>query len=142
MYATEDNLLELFGRKELLALSDLDRTGQINSAAVDKAIAGASADIDSYIATRYPLPLPENPVVLVDKCADIVRYKMTGSAGRLMTEGIRERYEDAIRWLRDVAAGKASLGLTEDKEPVDTGDVVLFVEGQRNVFGRNKWGHR
>ncbi|EOF5361566.1 phage protein Gp36 family protein [Salmonella enterica] len=46
------------------------------------------------------------------------------------------RYEDAIRFLEKVAAGKIGLGRTADGEPVKAGSQMRFISGTRQ-FGRD-----
>ena len=52
----------------------------------------------------------------------------------MINDDIVELYKDAIRWLRDVAAGKASLGLPKADAETVQDDVVLFVPAVPSVF--------
>ena len=77
----------------------------------------ASAEIDLYLRGRYVLPLeslvpldPEDPEalpvypgVLVGWCRDIARYRLDRVRP---SEDVRRRYDDAIRGLEAIAAGK------------------------------------
>ncbi len=80
----------------------------------------ASAEIDLYLRGRYVLPLeslvpldPEDPEalpvypgVLVGWCRDIARYRLDRVRP---SEDVRRRYDDAIRGLEAIAAGKVDL---------------------------------
>lgn len=75
----------------------------------------ASKRIDSYLAPRYPLPLDAQLIAgseLIQACMDISRFMLMEDAA---TDTVKDRYDRAIAWLRDLSNGKASLG------PVDTG---------------------
>lgn len=107
-YVTYDQIVRFWGESTLVALADLDRDGAIDTELVEDAIARASGLIDSYISSRYALPLSQPPVVLQQPCADIAVYMIANEHGRA-TEMMRDRYRDAISWLKDVAASKAHI---------------------------------
>lgn len=105
-YATLQNLIDLLGEDELLRVADRDGDGEVDEDAVTQALADASSEADSYIA-RF-LPLSEVPEVLVRHVMWIAVYDL---AGNRQTDDQRRRYEDAVRWLKDIAKGTASLGI-------------------------------
>lgn len=107
-YSTLATITEQFGAKEVLRVSDRDKDGVADVGVVDRAIADADAEIDSYIGTKYKVPLDPVPGIVVTASATIAMYRMSYDVGSL-TEEKRRRYEDLIRWLRDVASGKAVL---------------------------------
>lgn len=78
-------------------------------------IKAAEDEADSYIGVTYPLPLSVVPGVLLPFVADLVRYRISKDNP---TEAIRKRYEDAIAFLRQVASGRASLGVAAVDAPV------------------------
>jgi phage gp36-like protein len=102
---------------------------------LNSALERASGEAASYLAARYPVfarpALPDGaglPSALVSAVCDIARYRLTG-AGTVETDPIVERYKWAICWLKDIAAGKASLLITlpegEEEEPAGSGDVSI-----------------
>lgn len=113
-YATAAQLEEHLGSDRYLNLADRDRDGAADAAAVDAILSRASSVADSYIARWLPIPTPY-PEVLADAVIQIATYYLAGNAA---TDNERALYEDALRWLRDVAANKALLGTPEG--PVDT----------------------
>lgn len=130
-YATQQNLVDRFGSEELLALADRDGDDAVDTAVVDAALADADALIDSYIGRRYTLPLASTPARLVTVAATIARYEL---AADRPTEQMRQDYDDAVAWLRDVAAGRAELQIEGD-EP--TGEAVTIkTSGPERVFSR------
>jgi phage gp36-like protein len=84
--------------KRNVSRSDRDYTGEINDDVLNGGLERASATIDSYLAGRYPVPWTDTPGILTGKCCDIARYELTGAETQ-NTEEIRQRYEDAIRYL-------------------------------------------
>lgn len=108
-YASADNIAASWGAGRLDMLAQAD-DGTRDDAKVARALDDASALIDGYISQRYPLPLPSVPAVLREACVSIAVYKLATDPGAL-TEDIRARYDDALRFLRDVASSKAALGL-------------------------------
>lgn len=122
-YATQSQLIERFGQPELIQLTDRDgSTGAIVTSVLDAALLDASEEIDSYLRVVRALPLSAPvPDRLVRVAGDIARYHLYDDHA---PEDVRTRYEDAIRWLRDVAAGRASLGL-DDPAPAEVGRMVF-----------------
>lgn len=108
-YATQANLVDRFGERELVELTDRAEppAGAIDAAVVASALADADAVIDSYIVGRYALPLSPVPAVLELRACDIARFLLHGLRA---TQEVRDRYDDAIAFLKDVSAGKAKLG--------------------------------
>ncbi len=133
-YATVDDMVELFGDREIVELTNLDNPGAetIDEPRLEKALDYASREVDSYLtAAQYQLPLPSVPLVLRNKVADIARYHLDSYRAR---EDVRQRYEDAVKWLGLLASGKVSLGLDKaTQEEITTDDAVTYYS-QPKVF--------
>lgn len=138
MYASREDMVLAFGELECVSLTDRDFTGQIDDAVMTAKLTQASAEIDGYLAGRYPLPWTDTPRVLTGRCCDIARYLMCG-AGTQMTEEVRLRYEDAVRYLERVADGRITLGRSPGGEVVRSGTGARFVSNGR-AFGRDETG--
>ncbi|MDR5803406.1 phage protein Gp36 family protein [Caballeronia sp. LZ001] len=134
MYACVEAMRAQFGERELIALSDRERTGVVDSAVVSAAIDDASSEIDSYLAGRYRLPLDPAPKMLSRVCCDIARYLLCGADAR-MTEEIRQRYKDATGFLKLVANGDVTLGVTATGSVPESDNPIQFEFGAR-VFDR------
>ena len=108
-YITEADLVALFSLDEIRVLSNLKEPNAtvINSARVAAAIAWATEIIDSYASVFYLTPLAIVPAILKGYAADLARYQMDLNRPR---EDVRQRYEDAIAWLKLLSTGKVSLG--------------------------------
>lgn len=109
-YASKQNLIDRFGQDELVKLTD--RTNRppttIDDTVLQQALDDADGEINGYLATaKIVTPMPSPPSILVAKACAMARYFLFKDKA---TEKVRTDYEDARAWLRDVAAGRASLG--------------------------------
>ncbi|HBD18677.1 MAG TPA: DUF1320 domain-containing protein [Arenimonas sp.] len=124
-YATAQELSDRVGSDALAAVSDRDGDAVIEDEAVTHALDDASADIDSYLAARYTLPLAAAPAAVKRVCIDIAMYHLSGNR---TTEEVEKRYKNAIAWLRDIAKGVATLG---DSPAAPSGGGASFAGGER-----------
>lgn len=100
-YATRTDLEERYGADELT-----QRESVLPAGAVVRALSDADAEVNSYVAGAYALPLNPVPTNIVRIAAAVARYRLLGDAA---TEQARQDYEDAIRFLRDIQSGRATL---------------------------------
>ncbi|BAZ39415.1 hypothetical protein NIES4101_53680 [Calothrix sp. NIES-4101] len=130
-YATIADMVALFSEAELIEISNLDYPDAttINEPVVDRAIADAQAQIDAYLEVRYTTPLVVVPGVLKNYTCDVARYILDKDKPR---EEVSRRRDLVFYFLKDVAAGKASLpgipdGTDGSTTPGSTdGDVAIF----------------
>lgn len=117
MYATLDDLLARFNRADHPELTQLvpddgSDPPEPDGARLEQALHEASGQMDLYLGTRHSLPLaglsPTERVELTRLCCDIARYRLW--ADRASAE-VRQRYEDAIHFLEQAAAGRVRLGI-------------------------------
>ncbi len=121
MYATQQNLVERFGDQELIELTDRSNIGEIDAVVLTSALVDADSEINSYLVSRYPLPLTQTSDELVRLACDIARYRLWDVRA---SEQIKARYDAAIGKLRDISRGTASLSIdTSNKEIQETGSV-------------------
>ena len=104
MYADRNDMVLRFGEREVKQLEASIQAE--NSMSVDATLQDASEEVDGYIAVRYSLPLTETPQNLKRLVCDIARYKLWKSRA---SDEVRQRYEDAIAFLKLIANNKASL---------------------------------
>lgn len=109
-YTSKQEMIDRFGADELIQLTDRasPSTGAISDTVLNQALADADSEADGYLGARYTLPLATVPVALKRIAADIARYRLYDNAA---TEEVRKRYEDAIKFLRAVSSGEATLGI-------------------------------
>lgn len=107
MYCTQQDLIDRFSERELIALTDfIDFSGAIEQTVLDKAILDAENEINGYLRLRYVLPLQYEPPELIAPACDITRYRLHRDG---CPEEIATRYKLAVAYLRDLASGKALL---------------------------------
>ena len=133
-YATAQDIIDRYGNDTLLMLTDRDNDDQVDTQVIEQAVADATAEIDTYVAAKYTLPLPTIPSVLVRLCVDISIYRLSATAD-MVTEEKRQRYEDAIALLRRIAKGEVSLGISQPA-PTSNGKVHMVSKPKR--FGRSR----
>lgn len=107
-YSDYNTLVDTFGANEVILAFDKGGDGIADVALVARCLDDASNEIDSYIGAVYKLPIIPVPGVLITHAGVIAIYRASLSTGVYTVEK-RQRYEDTIKWLRDVAAGKAVL---------------------------------
>lgn len=113
-YCTLDDLITAFGETELIQITDKGnpRTGGVVEAVAQLEIDWACNTIDGYVRKRYGALLQNRtpPARLVGIGCDLARYRLHDERA---TEAVRERFNDAIKFLRDIAAGRADLDIDE-----------------------------
>ncbi len=132
-YAVEQDIIDRYGETFHILSFDKDADEAADEDVVTNAIADATAEIDSYVGSRYSLPLDETPDILKRLCVDIAVYRGSAEAGTV-TDEKRRRYDDALAWLKDLAKGVASLGSVEEPASI-TGSAELVAPNTR-IFTR------
>ena len=123
-YATLEALIEQYGLEAVLLVADRDQDGDIDPDVVTKALADATAEIDTYVGAKHRLPLPSVPPLLVRLCCDIALYRLSSEPGS-GTEEKRKRFEDALTLLLRIAGGSVSLGLPTPPEQESSGEATF-----------------
>ena len=92
---------------------------------LQRAIDDVTAQIDSFLAGHYVLPLSNVPANLVRIAADLVRYQLYDIK---VNELVKQRRDDAIEYLTKVSKGLVILGADQAGSPVqpDAGGGVKF----------------
>lgn len=138
-YSTQSDIEARLTADELVSLADLDEDGTADAAVITQAIADADALIDSYVRTRG-LDVPLDPVPRSVQQASVTLAIYNLALGRQsVSEDVGKARDDTVAWLRDIAAGKATLGLDDDHtgaEPAQAGGVKHDAEDR--VYGRGK----
>lgn len=124
-YATEADLIERFGSTELAQRSCRVDGLSIDSGVLARALSDADALIDSYIATRYTLPLASTPTVLNRLACDVARYALYDDG---VPDTVRQRYEDAVSLLKRFASGEVRLAGLEAMAMAGTATVYYSFE--------------
>lgn len=116
-YASAQDMIERFDEQQLKEVTD-SQALEVDLTALDRALEDASDEIDGYIEGRYRLPLAEPPRLLRIMACNIAMYRLLTLRRFDVMEDQRKRYEDAVKFLRGVAAGDINLGLDGNQDTV------------------------
>lgn len=128
-YATQQQLVDSFGELEVINLTDRNGTGVIDTAVLNRHLTRATNTINGYLRSRVTLPL--DPAVVDESplpgiAADLWRYYAQEDGA---SEDVRNRYNDALRWLRDFGQGVVELPATAGgSQPAN--DALITRSGQ------------
>jgi len=142
-YAMLQDVQDRIGERELIALTDRSDPplGVVDVTAVGRALADASAQIDAYLAGRYTLPLNNVPAELRRMAVEMGLYHLQSLRPLGDIEDTRKRYEDCLRFLRELSDGKRSLGLSENSLPAAAPNrVSVTMNASGRVFRREGRG--
>lgn len=135
-YCTVQNLTDRFSDDELIQLTDRANLGVINVTVLNQAISDADAEINGYL-TAY-LPLASVPANLVRIACDITRYYLYDDA---VTDQVQLRYDQAIKYLVQVAKGMISLGPDVTGAVADSTNNSVDFTVSPSVFGSDAGGY-
>jgi len=114
-YSSKADIQKEISDDELIGLTDDEGAGIINEAKITAAIARADAMIDSYCGQIETVPFVIVPPVIKQHSITIAIYFLFARRSAV-PEIRRKNYEDAIAHLKDVAAGKATIGATTEAD--------------------------
>jgi phage gp36-like protein len=139
-YCSYQDVEARVGAGELAALADYDGDGAPDADVVEQAIRSAEAVIDSYLGVRFSVPVSAAdgscPEALRGRAVNLAVYFLR--LGRdSVTEDVRAQYEEDVRWLREVVAGKVSLGV-EPPPTEGSGAPGARSQSQPRIFGRDE----
>jgi phage gp36-like protein len=118
-YATQTDLLQRMSLAELTQLTDDTGAGAPDEAIISGELEEASGKVDGYCRNKYVTPLqPSDQVTAITR--DIAVYLLFSRRPQKMREVVRQRFEDAIALLKDIATGKAVL----DQPAGDTAQAI------------------
>lgn len=143
-YCTPQDLIDRFGQTEVAQLAPAT-PGPVDTARVQRACNDAGDMVDGYLRPRHTLPLSAVPTILVKLSAAIARFELHLGGDRQPTDQVRQGRDQAIAFLKDVAAGKADLGITNTgAEPAEDATAVRFKAGTPGIanedLGAYRWG--
>lgn len=129
-YITIQDLKDELGERTLIQLTDDTKSNVINVTVVNNAIDSAEGTFESYIRTRYTLPVPATRMVKT-RCLNLAIYELY-SKRATFDEGVfkvkKTRYDETISLLRDIQKGFAALDVPATEETTETptsGDRIL-----------------
>jgi len=124
-YCDADDVVDQLDEAVLIQLTDDEDAGVVNTARVERAINDAEALIDSYCGGKYTVPFETVPAIIRKYAVDIAIYSLYARR-QGAPEDRKTRYDEAVAFLKDVAAGKVTLGVqpAPDARAESTHDAV------------------
>lgn len=113
-YCTITNLKKIIDESTLLRMADdtgsaPDLDDAAVAAVIEEAIEQADTEIDSYLATRYTLPLSLVPIIITRLSARMAVYYLTLRRDRPRDEKWEAVYKRAVEMLTHISKGTISL---------------------------------
>ena len=134
-YSTQADILEQMDSDILVQLTDDADAGAVDADAVTRAIADADAEINGYCGARYATPFVTVPAIIRKVSVDLAIYNLYARRTSV-PEDRQKRYTDAIRFLKDVAKGIATLGANDpDGSPAEAN--TLDIDQSPRLFTRD-----
>lgn len=136
-YCTLEDIRGHISEARLVEITDdthPNATGSVQATVVEKAINESSDIIDAYIGKRFKLPLPGIPSVLRTICVDLSIYNLYERVTEMdISEGMKLRYNNAIKMLERIAEGEMSIGIAPEEPIAETGFAVAS-NGREPMF--------
>ena len=136
-YCTLEDIRGHISEARLVEITDdthPNDSGTVNADIVEKAIKESSDIIDAYIGKRFKLPLPGIPSVLRTICVDLSIYNLYERVTEMdISEGMKLRYNNAIKMLERIAEGEMSIGIAPE-EPIAEMGFAVASNGREPMF--------
>lgn len=135
-YCAKTDILEQLDEDILIQLTDDEDTGLVDDTKVTRAIADADAEIDSYCGVRYPVPFSTVPGIIRKLSVEFSIYNLYARR-KGVSDDRKDRYDNGIRFLRDVSKGVVSLGADDPDTPPSDANQPQITSSER-IFSREK----
>jgi len=134
-YCSQTDIEKLIPVEELAELTA--ESGETpDSDIVSECIALADAEIDSYLAVRYTLPLSATPARIKALSADMAIYHLYSRRDHF-PEVRRQKYEDAVAFLKAVAKGQAEIIGADGIEITSGAATIVEISSSTRIFSRD-----
>ncbi|EJT0427133.1 DUF1320 family protein [Salmonella enterica] len=134
LYASAQDMRDRYDNLDTLLFQPGSDTP--NEKKLTQALNDAGALADSYLSAKYALPLAVVPQVLVQHCCAIAFYYLCDQQA---TDQARDRYREALTWLREVKSGSIPVGVDEAGSAPASDDLPQM-QAEAPIFGRNQKG--
>lgn len=109
-YATLEQLRDRIGEAELVTLSVLGSGDEIDAQRVAEALQVATGQADSYLRTRYSVPLQTVPLEVRDAVLVLAQAWLAETNPRTVaTETLRQAKGDTLKWLMALSDGRVTI---------------------------------
>ena len=143
-YSISADIEKVLERHDIAQLTDDDTGGQSDEATITDSINDADSLIDSYLGTRYTVPLTTIPAVVRRASATLAVYYLHARKPEHLSDEVQQLYDQTVAWLKDISStGKADIPVATTTATDLTGyfdaDDRLFVgdtHGHDSTFGK------
>lgn len=132
-YATIADAETLYGAAYIATVCDRDLDGSVDTTSFEMQLQVATDQMDGYLLGRYPLPLETPPAIFKKTCIDIACYNAAPTQD-VRTEEMRKRFDDAIRYMEQIACNKIKLKIAEDTTTVNESHRAETVPSRQMTF--------
>ncbi len=141
-YITNSDIEQRLGGDAYVQLTDDDGDGIADVAVVDEARLGAEGEVNSYLASRFQVPIdlsthPELAGVLASVTLDLVEHRLRGRRPPVPDAVTRKRDETA-EWLKGIASGEIELPAAGTLSPNAARGPVAEISGSERVLSREE----
>lgn len=136
-YSTQSDIEMRLSSDELVRLADLDEDGTADADVISRAIEDADSTIDSYVRVRgADVPLDPVPASVRSASVTLAIYHLS-LARSSVAEDVQKAHDEVVAWLRDIAAGAATLGLDSAHTETEPSPGAHYT-AQDRVYDRGK----
>ena len=118
-YILQSDIEGFMSRTQLIQCTDDEKTGEIDTDKITKAIEDAESEVNGYLGKRYVVPIAPPVPNLVQKLSTDIAVWNVWRRRQRAPENVRQAYEDAIKRLEKIAAGEIVLDV-ETLPPAST----------------------
>lgn len=136
-YCAESDITKQITSAQLLQLTDDDDNGVADTGIVAEAIASADAVIDGYCAGRYTVPFVTTPAIIEAISVDLSIFNLYSRRVGTLPELRQKRYDNAMKLLRDIEAGRVQLGVPA---PAENTERTADWQADERLFTRTTLG--
>jgi phage gp36-like protein len=134
-YAQITDMQARYPNRDLVQLTNEDPTvTTVNTTFLQTFLSDTGDEIDAYLEARFALPLSDPPAILTRINCELAMYHLQALRPIHDLAFAKEIYEKNIAFLKEVADGDRTLGLsTDSQEPADPSNPQVIFES--NVQG-------
>ena len=141
-YLTNTDIENRVGTTAYVQLADDDGDNQADLVVVDEARLGAEGEVNSYLARRFAVPIdlvlhPELSSLLKSITLDLVEMRLRARRPPA-PEATMRRHDDAMAWLRGVAAGTIALPSASSISPTDLQGPTVLTSGEERILSHDE----
>lgn len=105
-------------------------------ARIEEALSDAVGVVDSYLSTKYTLPLSPVPRLIRRLTCDIARYFLWGDSASI--DGVEDReYKAALKTLASIRDGEQQLGVQPEPTAPASGVAAELIHVEERLFTRD-----